>query len=971
MIIRQVTINKWRAIESFERSLEPGLNLLKGPNEAGKSSIVEAISWALHRDLVGGARLKDDIGKIIPAGNLKAKPEVELLLEFPSCTATIRKTLAEESAQRECILKIRREGMADECFDQESAQNQLKILIASDGEAQNQSTEISLEGELLVSVQGASTSFVGRELSSAARAAANSVALSEGGVLAATSRLEKVRSALEKRRAKELFERLKTNAVDAAKKQSDAARIRDELAELREAHAKYAAIEMQIASLRAAIEKIKKELAASEPRAQAATRELETLRARHTGQIKADTKVAELRRAHDDALQKRDALGRREDEIKRWKSELSRAQSQLKNAQQEFQTAQSGLAELQARHDTTWQTHHEGELQLEVVQQKVEAWTRAHEVCVAHRERTRARKRLEQLQAALSELEKQQAAREKIEKAAPRQQIFHWRRQFSELENARQATHHSIEVALRLQRRTTVEWQSDGGPMEQGEAQAEEAFVVGGAQTISVILPGVGCIEIAGEGVEARKQTAEQDAKKRALENQLKPFGIGWEDLPDAFDELEARSQAEESAIQQLQAAQNQWQSTQDAGESLEEARESAADWDDQFKAARQKFEAFRETLPEGIKEMQALRERDRWQQNESELRAQNTKAQRQWQAAFAALTAAKNSATNAQAQINNLEETQINATRHLASLQEDGEDDKTRAELLDTLNTALYEAKIARDAAIQSRESLGAPVSDETLAHAAHEVELAQSELHRLQTELAERRVELRGHCEQDPQAELDRLDFEIETREAEIMRHEPRLRGIAVLDAALEAERHRLGRELSTPLNKFLSPWLSELRGKETHLEFDENGGRITGIRTGENGSTHILPFNSHSGGMQEQTALVLRLILARLAAQKLPSQRLPVVLDDPLTQTDTSRREGLWRVLREASEHLQILFVTCHETQLPNGQAHHIVVGDWHEEAVEEVKISKPKRTSSKAGKNKPTSQATATVEALPLF
>src|SRR5690606_34581509 len=135
------------------------------------------------------------------------------------------------------------------------------------------------------------------------------------------------------------------------------------------------------------------------------------------------------------------------------------------------------------------------------------------------------------------------------------------------------------------------------------------------------------------------------------------------------------------------------------------------------------------------------------------------------------------------------------------------------------------------------------------------HETEVLRSELHRLQTELAERRQELRGHCEQDPQTELDKLSYEIELREAEIARHESRLRGMGVLTAALEAERHRLGRELSTPLNKFLSPWLSELRGKPTHLEFDENGGRIVGIRTGENGSTHLLPFDSHSGGMQEQ--------------------------------------------------------------------------------------------------------------------
>ena len=266
--------------------------------------------------------------------------------------------------------------------------------------------------------------------------------------------------------------------------------------------------------------------------------------------------------------------------------------------------------------------------------------------------------------------------------------------------------------------------------------------------------------------------------------------------------------------------------------------------------------------------------------------------------------------------------------------------------------------------------------MTNESLALLEHDAKTLQQAQHRLETELAEKRAELRLHCEQDPQKELNDLAFEIEMREAEIMRHEARLRGIAVLDAALEAERHRLGRELSTPLNKFLSPWLSELRGRETHLEFDENGGRITGIRTtsmddSENGSTHVLPFGSHSGGMQEQTALVLRLILARLAAQKLPSQRLPIVLDDPLTQTDTIRRQGLWRVLREASEHLQILFVTCHESHLPQGQGYHIIMGDWREEASEETEVPKPKRAVKKTETEKIESPPKTATEVLPLF
>ena len=951
MIIRKISISSWRAIDSFERELEPGLNLLKGRNEAGKSSIVEAIGWALHRDLVGGAQIKSDIAPIVPAHNSKAKPRVELLLEFPNCTATISKTLAEDSSGRECVLTIRREGVADENFDQGQAQTQLKKLLASDGCEQDGSTPAALEGEILLSAQGGSTQFLSRELSSAARAAANSVAVSEGGVLAPTSRLEKVRAALEKQKSKELFEKLKTNAIDAAKKQTDAARVRDELRELREAHAKFSAIEAHIGALRNDIEKLKNQLAQTAPRVEESRHEVENLRARFSSQIKADSIASELRRAHDEAKTRRDNWQRGVEEIARLKTDAARAQLDLKTAREESQKLQNELATASEEQNATAQAHRDLEKQSEAIRQKASAWDLAYEVCVSHRERKRAARRVEQLEAAQNELQAAQSELEKIPAAPPAPQIAQWRRQFSELENARQKSAHTIQLALRLQRGVSLQWQSDGGEFQIGDAMADDEFVIGAGQTISVVLPGVGCIDVASENREARRQSGELDAKTRELEKQLKRFDIALENLPQAFEELETRSKAEHDARRKLQFAEHNWQSVLDAGEDLDEAREIFAGWDEQWKTQREQFEKVRETLPNDIREITALRERDRWRETENKERAEVARAQKKWQVAFAELTSAKSSFTQTQSKIENLETALERANARLFDLQDDdGEDDDSRVQTLDELNAKLYEAKNARDKAIKERESLGAPVSEEALAHAAHDSENLRKELQRLETELAEKRVELRGHCEQDPQTEIARLNYEIETRQAETLRHEARLRGLGVLQAALEAERHRLGKEVGAPLNQFLSPWLSELRGKETHLEFDENGGRITGIRTGENGSTSSLPFSFHSGGMQEQTALVLRLLLARLAAQKLPGRRLPIVLDDPLTQTDTTRREGLWRVLLEASQNLQILFVTCHETHLPQGDAHHISVGEWHEEA-KTVATKKPKTTARK--------------------
>ncbi|RYG66576.1 hypothetical protein EON80_15145, partial [bacterium] len=85
MILRKVTLSNWRALEKFEMSLEVGLNVLQGRNEAGKSSVVEAIDWALYRD-ISGTRIKgEEIKVLVPARDPAARPTVEVDLEFPDC----------------------------------------------------------------------------------------------------------------------------------------------------------------------------------------------------------------------------------------------------------------------------------------------------------------------------------------------------------------------------------------------------------------------------------------------------------------------------------------------------------------------------------------------------------------------------------------------------------------------------------------------------------------------------------------------------------------------------------------------------------------------------------------------------------------------------------------------------------------------------------------------------------------------
>lgn len=56
MRIRRLSITNFNRFEDLEVALEPGLNLIVGPNESGKSTIVDAIVTALYVDVTSKAR---------------------------------------------------------------------------------------------------------------------------------------------------------------------------------------------------------------------------------------------------------------------------------------------------------------------------------------------------------------------------------------------------------------------------------------------------------------------------------------------------------------------------------------------------------------------------------------------------------------------------------------------------------------------------------------------------------------------------------------------------------------------------------------------------------------------------------------------------------------------------------------------------------------------------------------------------
>src|SRR5690606_946936 len=127
-------------------------------------------------------------------------------------------------------------------------------------------------------------------------------------------------------------------------------------------------------------------------------------------------------------------------------------------------------------------------------------------------------KRLEELQGQREDAKKRLA---ELGKAPTQAQLNQWRRLYQDVQHTHRQTAHTLRLALRLQRALDVQWQTDGGQVQTGTADSDTDLIIDGTQTISVVLPGVGCLEVAGSGSEARKQQTETEAKARSLESQL------------------------------------------------------------------------------------------------------------------------------------------------------------------------------------------------------------------------------------------------------------------------------------------------------------------------------------------------------------------------------------------------------------------------------------------------------------------
>lgn len=197
---------------------------------------------------------------------------------------------------------------------------------------------------------------------------------------------------------------------------------------------------------------------------------------------------------------------------------------------------------------------------------------------------------------------------------------------------------------------------------------------------------------------------------------------------------------------------------------------------------------------------------------------------------------------------------------------------------------------RLERERAIEARDRLRDTIEDDRQAARDLAVEL--------------RTLGQRGLAE-----ELERMEGELEIAHDDLARIEANAEAWKLLqDTLREAEREAKETFLE-PVRERLRPYLRMLF-PETELRLNEDDLEISAIV--RNGVEE--PFVSLSIGAREQIAVLTRLALADLLREK--GKPAALILDDPLVNSDDPRFQRMQLALRKAAGTLQIIVLTCHE-------------------------------------------------------
>ena len=187
--------------------------------------------------------------------------------------------------------------------------------------------------------------------------------------------------------------------------------------------------------------------------------------------------------------------------------------------------------------------------------------------------------------------------------------------------------------------------------------------------------------------------------------------------------------------------------------------------------------------------------------------------------------------------------------------------------------------------------------------------------ELTDIRTRKAVARESLRSDGSQDPRAALAAAQARAQAAGERQSIEKRRAGALRLLDQLFQEEQRTLADQFAKPLAEKISGYLQCIFGPGAQAQVALDNNAFSGLQISHSGTgAAVFGFEKLSGGAKEQVAAAYRLAMAELLAADFDGC-LPIVFDDAFAYSDPERVNKLQRMLDlAASRGLQIIVLTC---------------------------------------------------------
>jgi DNA repair exonuclease SbcCD ATPase subunit len=890
-------------IEDLEIDFSEGLNVISGPNEAGKSTLMRAIWLALTRRCTSKAK---EIREIVP--NSGGTPAVEVHVVADGTRYELEKVFDGQSGQ----VRLRVES-SNGTLDQHTGEEADEVIreALGFGEASGRTGVPSHFGfwPAIWVTQDERHLDPGERLADEGDPESISSVLAQmGGDVLAGSGAEIVEQ------AREEYEKFFTDSgslttrsgapLHEAKQNRNQAEKRFE--ELRRRQNEYEGDLDELGRLEDRLAGIDEQLPGLESEAEEAREDFQQVQA-----LREELKTArsELKTAKSEAGRLEDRLSRRtelQQEIEGLEDDLEEKQTRAEELEEDLEEHRDERTDLKD--------------QVEEAEEEKEALDQRQSELRSHLDVLRAKEKLEDVEAQADELQKLEGRRDELagqiaEIAVDKNTIEELESQKEEYNEARTRLETaSAQLRFRAQGDVDVDVAGETLSLREGE---EKSRRIDEPTTLEVEDLLEIDVEPGGEDLSTIREAARE--AKEEYESALAEFGA------ESVAEARSKHQRKQQLETELASVKDQISGLMpEEGSGLEEARSR---FESQLSAAKEQRASYAsdadgEDSPSGDQETD----------NENSTTLPDTEEE-----ARTLLAETDDDLEEAEEALEKARESLQEHDEGARQLQKDLQKANTQAEGISESLSATRQTLEGHEKEHGAEEDLRADLekAEEEVQEKEDSVEKIEAELEDLRPEDLKARKErmesalkntkeerrelksdldkVRGRLESDDlrglHGRLEEARQDLEEAQAEVDRLEQQADAAELLYNTLVEKRAAARQQYLAPLREEVEDLLGRFFGAErTTVEFGEE----FSLETLSRSTDGSFEFDQLSAGAKQQLSVLVRLAMARLIAQERPH---PVFLDDALSDTDPDRFEAIANILHSASQDLQIVLTTCH--------------------------------------------------------